>query len=66
MRIERLYDQTAQKQSPDVFLMFLVRMGDTKAESLRVKILFEYHVLHILYYLEAGKYQKLKFRLRSS
>jgi hypothetical protein len=65
-RNERLYDQTARMQSPDVFFMFLVRKGDTKAERLRVKILSEYRAPDILYYLEAGKYNKLMFRLRSS
>jgi hypothetical protein len=66
VRNERLYDQSAKKQSPDVFLMFLVRKGDTEAESLRAEICSNHRAPDILYYLEAGKYQKLKFRLRSS
>jgi hypothetical protein len=65
-RNERLYNQTAKKQSPDVFLMFFVRKGDTEAERLRVKILSEYCIPDIPYYLEARNYNELKFRLRSS
>jgi hypothetical protein len=63
IRDVRLYDQTTRKQSPDVSLMFLGQKGDTEAERLWVKILFEYRALDIPYYLEAGKYNELKFRL---
>jgi hypothetical protein len=51
---ERLYDGSAQKQSPDVFLLFLVKKGDTEAEGLEGKIHSEYRVPDIPYYLEAG------------
>ena len=40
--------------------------GDTKNDGLQVKILSEYRVPDIPYYLEAGKYQELKYRLSSS
>jgi hypothetical protein len=63
---ERLYDGSARKQSPDVFLLFLVKNGDTEVEGLRGKILSEYRTPDIPYYLEAGKYQELKYRLSSS
>jgi hypothetical protein len=63
---ERLYDGSARKQSPDVFLLFLVKNGDTEAEGLRGKILSEYRAPDIPYYLETGKYQELKYRLSSS
>jgi hypothetical protein len=63
---ERLYDGTARKQSPDVFFLFLVKKGDREAEGLRGKILLEYHAPDIPYYLEAGKYQELKYGLSSS
>lgn len=65
-RYKRLYDQTTRKPSPDVFLMFLVRTGDTKAKSLQVRICFEYCTSDIPYYFVAGNYQELKFRFRSS
>jgi hypothetical protein len=61
-----LYDGSARKQSPDVFLLFLVKNGDTEAEGLRGKILSEYRAPDIPYYLETGKYQELKYRLSSS
>ena len=54
------------KQSLDVFLLFLVKNGDTEADSLREKILSKYHAPDIPYYLEAEKYQELKYRLSSS
>jgi hypothetical protein len=57
---ERLYDGYAQKQSPDVFLLLLVKNGDIEANGLRGKILSEYHAPDIPYYLE------LKYRLSSS
>jgi hypothetical protein len=63
---ERLYDGSTRKQSPDVVLLFLVKKGDKEAEGLRGKILLEYCALDIPYYLEAGKYQELKYRLSSS
>jgi hypothetical protein len=62
---ERLYDGTVRKQSLDVFLLFLVKKGDREAESLRGKILSKYHAPDIPYYLEAGKYLELKYRLSS-
>jgi hypothetical protein len=46
--------------------MFLVKKGDREAEGLRGKILSEYRAPDIPYYLEAGKYQELKYRLSSS
>jgi hypothetical protein len=63
---ERLYDGSARKQSPDVFLLFLVKNDDTEAQGLRGKILSEYRAPDIPYYLETGKYQELKYRLSSS
>jgi hypothetical protein len=63
---ERLYDGTVRKQSPDVFLLFLVKKGNMEAESLRGKILLEYRTPDIPYYLEVGKYLELKYRLSSS
>ena len=39
---ERLYDGSAQKQSPDVFLLFLVKNDDKEAVGLQGKILSEY------------------------
>ena len=39
---ERLNDQSAHKQSIDVFLMFLVKKSDKEAECLRSKIHGEY------------------------
>jgi hypothetical protein len=63
---ERLYDGSTRKQSSDVFLLFLVKKGDKEAEGLRGKILSEYRALDIPYYLEAEKYEELKYRLSSS
>jgi hypothetical protein len=53
--ILRILDQTAQKQSSDVFLMFLVRTEDKEVDSLKVKIRIKYCDPDIPYYLEAGK-----------
>jgi hypothetical protein len=46
--------------------LFLVKNDDTEAQGLRGKILSEYHAPDIPYYLEAGKYQELKYRLSLS
>ena len=35
---ECLHDLAIRKQSPDVFLMFLVKIGDVEAEGLKAKI----------------------------
>jgi hypothetical protein len=43
-----------------------VKKDDTEAEGLEGKIHSEYHALDIPYYLEAGKYQELKYRLTLS
>jgi hypothetical protein len=63
---ERLYDLTIRKQSPDVFLLFLVKTWDVEAEGLRAKIRSEYRVHDIPYYTDSGKYSELKYRLRAS
>jgi hypothetical protein len=63
---ERLYDQSAHKQSADVFLMFFVKKGDKEAEHLRSKIRGEYCAPDIPYYVEAEKYQEMKYRLCAS
>ena len=46
--------------------MFLVKIGDAKAKSLKVKIWFEYHAPKVPYHLENGKYLELKYQLHSS
>jgi hypothetical protein len=43
-----------------------VKKGDREAEGLQGKILSKYRAPDIPYYLEAGKYQELKYRLSSS
>jgi hypothetical protein len=53
---ERLYDGSARKQSPDVFLLFLVKNDDTEAQGLQGKIPSEYRAPNIPYYLEVRKY----------
>ena len=63
---ERLYDQSARKQSADVFIMFLVKKSDKEAERLRSKIRREYRVPDILYYVEARKHQEMKHQLCTS
>jgi hypothetical protein len=63
---ERLYDLTIRKQSPDVFLMFLIKNGDVEAEGLKVKIRSEYRAHDIPYYTDSGKYSELKYRLSAS
>jgi hypothetical protein len=63
---ERLYDQLIHKQSADVFLKFLVKKSDKEAERLRSKIRGEYRAPDIPYYVEAGKYQEMKYRLCAS
>jgi hypothetical protein len=63
---ERLYDLMIHKQSPDVFLMFLVKTGNVKAEGLKAKIRSEYRALDIPYYIDSGKYSELKYRLHAS
>ena len=63
---ERLYDGSVRKQSPDVFLLFLVKGDDREAIGLKDKIYSEYGALEIPYYLEPEKYQELKYRLDSS
>ena len=50
----------------DIILLFLVKKGDREAESLQAKIQSEYHAPDIPYYLEARKYQELKYRLSSN
>ena len=62
---ERLYDLIILKQSPNVFLMFLVRTGDVKAEGLKSKIRSEYRTPDIPYYTDSKKYLELKYRLRA-
>jgi hypothetical protein len=63
---ERFYDGSARKQSPDVFLLFLVKNDDQEVQGLRGKILSEYRGPDIPYYLEVRKYQELQYRLSSS
>jgi hypothetical protein len=46
--------------------MFLVKIGNLEAESLKVKIWSKYHAPEILYYLEIEKYLELKYRLYSN
>jgi hypothetical protein len=41
--------------------MFLVKKGDREAESLRSKIRSEYRAPNIPYYVEARKYQEMKY-----
>jgi hypothetical protein len=55
-----------RKQSQNVFLLFLVKKGDREAKSLWEMILSEYRAPDIPYYLEAGKYLELKYRLSSN
>ena len=43
-----------------------MKNGDTEADGLQGKILGRYCALDIPYYVEAGKYQELKYRLSSS
>ena len=43
-----------------------MKKGDTEVEGLEKKIHSEYRAPDILYYLEAEKYQELKYRLISS
>jgi hypothetical protein len=64
-KTEQLYFGSARKQSPDVFL-FLVKKDDIEVEGLEGKIHLEYRAPNIPYYLEAEKYQELKYRLTSS
>jgi hypothetical protein len=63
---ERLYDQSARKPSQDVYLLFLVQIEDSEAVRLKTKIRLEYRAPDIPYYVEAGKYQELKYRLYAS
>ena len=58
---ERLYDQSARKQSANVFLMFFVKKSDREVERLRSKICREYRAPEIPYYVKAGKYQEMKY-----
>ena len=46
--------------------MFLVKKNDREAEYLRSKIRGEYRAPEIPYYVEAGKYQEIKYRLCTS
>jgi hypothetical protein len=46
--------------------MFFVKKDDREAETLRSKICGEYHAPDISYYVEAGKYQEMKYRLCAS
>ena len=43
-----------------------MKKGDIEAKGLEGKIHLDYHTPDIPYYLEAGKYQELKYRLTSS
>jgi hypothetical protein len=63
---ECLYDLTICKQSPDVFLMFLVKNGDVEAKGLKAKIRSEYRAPDIPYHTNSGKYSELKYRLNAS
>jgi hypothetical protein len=63
---ERLYDLTIHKQSPDVFLMFLVKTGDVEAEGLKAKIRSEYRAPDIPHYTDNKKCSELKYRLSAS
>jgi hypothetical protein len=46
--------------------MFLVKKDDMEAENLRSKLSGEYSAPDIPYYVEAGKYQEMKYRLCAS
>ena len=63
---ERLYDLTICKQSPHVFLMFLIRTRDVEAKDLKAKIQSEYCAPDIPYYKDSRKYLELKYKLRAS
>ena len=66
LKNEHLYDLTICKQSPDVFLMFLVRTRDVEVEGLKAKIQSEYCSPNIPYYTNSGKYSELTYKLRAS
>ena len=55
-----------RKQSLVVFLLFFAKNDNRKAIGLRGKIYLDYCAPEIPYYLEAGKYQELKYRLDSN
>jgi hypothetical protein len=63
---EHFYDSMIRKQSPDVFLMFLVKTGDVEAEGLKAKIRSKYRASDIPYYTDSGKYSELKYKLSAS
>ena len=65
-RNECLYDLTIRKQSPDVFLMFLVKTKDAEAEGLKAKIRFGYRTPDISYYTDNRKYLELKYKLSAN
>ena len=46
--------------------MFLMKKSDKEIEHLRSNICGEYLTPNILYYVKAGKYQEMKYRLCAS
>ena len=63
---ERLYDLAICKQSPNVFWMFLVKIGNVEVEGLKVKIQSKYRTPDIPYYIDSKKYLELKYKLHAS
>ena len=63
---ERLYNLVIRKQSPDVFLFFLLKIRDVEAEGLKAKIRSEYRIPDISYYTESERHSELKYRFRAS
>jgi hypothetical protein len=72
---EDLYNSSEERETlrpnspeaiPTCFPHVPCKDRNREAESLKVKIFFEYRAPDILYYLEAGKYIELKYKLRSS
>ena len=66
LKNECLYDLMICKESPDVFLMSLVRTGDVEVEGLKTKIRFKYRAPDIPYFTDSRKYSELKYRLCAS
>ena len=64
---ERLYDSKTRAPPSSVYLLFLFKLEDSRADSLRQNVRPLFNVpSDVLYYSEYGRYNEAKYRLYSS
>ncbi len=63
---ERLYDSSGRGQVPNVYLVFLFKKGNDRAQRLRANARSDFKVADCAYYLEHAKYQEAKYCILNS